>query len=324
MDNTFGWCFIGCGTLAKKVAKQITESGRHRIVSAYSRNIERTEQFARHYNATACHRAEDAITMEGVQGVYVVTTHDSHYMYTKLALNLAKPVLCEKPFTVTAAQAYDLIVLAKEKQLYLAEAMWTWFAPVANCVKLWMDNGEFGQIQKVVVNCHLNSKGYAPRVTDPNAAGGALLDMGVYPITYLYRLFGKPKNIKCNGIVSDGIDWEEDIDFEFPSGESYSTSISIHDTNGGQKIIIEGTKARTEIPDFHYIEKAELVRNDGSIEHVSGNSDYLNEFDIVVAEITEGLKQSRFVPLQATLDIMKIIDECRAQLNLKYPFEVEN
>lgn len=321
MDKIFGWCFNGCGTLAKKVAKQITESGRHKIVSVYSRSMERAEQFAGQYNAVACRSAEDAITMEGVQGVYVVTPHDSHYAYTKLALNLEKPVLCEKPFTVTSAQARDLIALAKERQLYLAEAMWTWFAPVANRVKLWLDNGEFGKIQKVMVNCHLNSKDYAPRVTDPNAAGGALLDMGVYPITYLYRLFGKPQKIKCTGIVSEGIDWEEDIDFQFPSGECYSASISIRDTNGGQKIIIEGSKARTEIPNFHYIEKAELVRSDGSIEQVSGNSNYLNEFDIVAAEITEGLKQSRFVPFQATLDVMEIIDECRAQLNLKYPFE---
>ncbi|MCM1189201.1 MAG: Gfo/Idh/MocA family oxidoreductase [bacterium] len=321
MNEKFGWCFIGCGTLAKTVAKQITESGRHKIVSVYSRNPERADRFAGQYGAAACGSAEDAIMTEGVEGVYVVTTHDSHYAYTKLALNLGKPVLCEKPFTVTAAQAQELVALAKTKQLYLAEAMWTWFAPVANRVKSWLDNGEFGQIQKVVVNCHLNSKDYAPRMTDPNAAGGALLDMGVYPVTYLYRLFGKPEKIKCRGVISGGIDWEEDIDFQFPSGECYSTSVSIHDTNGGQRIIIEGTKARTEIPDFHYVAEAELVRNDGTADRVSGRSDYLNEFDLVAAEITEGLRESRFVPFQATLDVMEIMDECRAQLNLKYPFE---
>lgn len=148
MNNTFGWCFIGCGTLAKQVAKQITESGRHKIVSVYSRNIEKSGKFAGQYGASACNSAEDAIAMEGVEGVYVVTPHNSHYMYTKLALKLGKPVLCEKPFTVSAAQTRELITLAREKRLYLAEAMWTWFAPVANQVKIWLDNGEFGQIQR--------------------------------------------------------------------------------------------------------------------------------------------------------------------------------
>ena len=321
MSNLFGWCFIGCGTLAKQVAKQITKSGRHKIVSVYSRSYEKCACFADKYGAKACHTAEEAITTDGVEGVYIVTPHNSHFAYAKQALELGKPVLCEKAFTITAAQAKELTALAKEKKLYLAEAMWTWFAPVANQVKQWLEQGEFGEIRRLVLDCRVNSKNYAPRVTDPNAAGGALLDMGVYAITYLYRLFGKPTEIKCTGNVFGGIDWDEEVMLTFPSGETYSTSISIRYARIFGKLLIEGTKAKIKIIPFHCANRVKLIRKGGKNEVFSGSGNYLNEFNIAASEIREGLTESRFVPHKATIDIMEIMDECRRQMKLVYPFE---
>ena len=125
MENkrVFNWCFIGAGTLANIVAKEILPSGRHRIAAVYTHHPQRCREFAGKYGAAAYDSAEAAISAPDVDGVYIVTPHTSHYEYTKLALSMGKPVLCEKPITVTAPEAAELFALAAEKGVYLAEAM---------------------------------------------------------------------------------------------------------------------------------------------------------------------------------------------------------
>ena len=321
MSNAFRWCFIGTGTLANTVGKIITSSGRHEIVSVFTRRIEKAREFTRRFGGTAYDNVEAAINDPNVDAVYVVTPHNSHYPYVKQALQLGKPVLCEKPFTVDAKQACELIELAREKKVYLAEAMWTWFSPVANQVKAWVDSGEYGAIQKIVANYHMNSKNYAPRVADPNMAGGALLDVGVYPITYLYRLFGKPVSVKCTGALAGGVDMKEDVALTFNNGQTFVASASIDDYRGLERFAIIGDKANTSMWFFHMAKKAKLVRKHGSNETFRGDGGYLNEFDCVTKEIREGLTESQFVPLACTLDVMEIMDECRRQMGLVYPFE---
>ncbi len=322
-NKPFNWCFIGTGTLAKKTAKMITESKRHRIVSVYSRRYEKCREFAELYHANAYESAAQAITADDVDGVYVVTPHSNHYEYVKLALEMGKPVLCEKAFTTDAKQAAELIELAREKGVYLAEAMWTWFSPVANQVKKWLDDGEFGEIKTVVDNYHMNSQNYAPRVTDPNRAGGALLDVGVYPITYLYRLFGNPIEVKCEGVLGNGIDLSEDVALTFSNGQTYIASASIVDFKGLEKLKIIGTKAEISLRFFHMANKVTLRRKGSKNQTFKGDGSMLNEFDRVAEEIRNGQTESILVPHQATLDVMRIMDECRKQMQLVYPFEKE-
>ena len=100
----FRWCFIGTGNLAATVASQLRKSGRHEIVSCYTRNYVKGKAFAEKYGGTAYDTPEKAITAEGVEGVYIVTPHNAHYRYAELSLKLGKPVFCEKAFTVTAKE----------------------------------------------------------------------------------------------------------------------------------------------------------------------------------------------------------------------------
>lgn len=325
MENskTFNWCFIGAGKLARGVANAILPSERHKIVSVYTRSFEKGKAFADEFGAVAYETAKEAITAPEVDGVYIVTTHNCHYEFARLALELGKPVLCEKAFTVSAAEARELAAVAKEKGVYLAEAMWTWFAPVANKVKQWLDDGEFGELEDVSLTYNLNSQKYAERVTDPNRAGGALLDVGVYPITYLYRLFGKPVNVVCSGIIKNGIDTCEKIQLTFADGKTYSCTSSICDFKGLERLKIKGSKAKLDLWFYHFASKAKLNRKHGKNEIFEGSGGYLNEFDIVASEILSGLCESRFVPLDATIDVMEIMDECRRQMGLVYPFEAE-
>ena len=319
-DRAFSWCFIGTGTLAKQVAAEITETDRHRIASVYSRRSEAAEQFAKQYGGEACKTPEQA--MEKADAVYVVTPHPSHYPYVKLAIGLGKPVLCEKPFTVKASETKELFRLAKERNVYITEGMWTWFAPVALKVKEWLDSGAAGRIEQVTTKMLVNVIHYAPRLTDPVLAGGAILDSGVYPITYLYRLFGKPTEVHCSGRIVQGVDLGDEIDLAFGNGLRCHISLAIDSDADENFIRIEGEKADIFLNHFHYTDHADLLAKDGSlIQRYEARTTLLEEFDKASEEIRAGKTESAFIPPQATIDVMDIMDACREQIGLVYPFE---
>ena len=321
MEQAFRWAFIGTGRLGGEVAKEITASGRHQVVSVYTRKPERCAEFAAQYGAFAAGSAEEAVSRPEVDGVYVVTPHTSHAEYAITAMRAGKPVLCEKPVTTDARQAADMIRVSKEQGVYFTEAMWTWFSPVANKVKAWLDAGEYGDI----LACHLNYRGqgihYAPRVTDPAVAGGALLDIGIYPITYIYRLFGAPEAIECKGVLRNGIDMGEDVRMIYPGGRVYTLSTSLEDDHETENLTLTGTRGKTALTNFHYANSVTLERAEGESETFSGYGGMLNEFDLVAAEIRAGKTESTWVPHSATLAVMELMDECRRQMGLVYPFE---
>ena len=318
----FRWCFISTGTLAKNVAKQLLESGRHQIVSCYTRNFEKAKDFAGKYGAAAYETAEEAITAEGVEGVYVVTPHNAHFRFVKQALELGKPVLCEKAFTVTAQETDELIALAREKQVYLCEAMWTWFSASANQAKKWVDEGKIGPIRHAKFTYHMKSINYAPRVSDPKRAGGALLDITIYPITYAYRLWGMPEKIESTGYLENGIDNGEDVVLHYPNGLRVDISASIVDFKGLEKMTLRGEEGTIQAKFYHCMNgvtcRKGLLRKEKFVGPGPKLNSYVDEFDTVAREIRAGLTESTMVPLQATSDVMHILDEIRHQIGLVY------
>ena len=321
-DNRFKWCFIGTGKLANHVASQLLKSGRHEIVSCYTRNIEKGRLFAEKHGCAACASAEEAISFEGVEGVYVVTPHNAHYRYVKQALKLGKPVLCEKAFTVTAEETDELIDLARAEDVYLCEAMWTWFSPVAMTAKKWIDSGKIGRIRSAEFTYHMNSINYAPRVSDPRRAGGALLDITIYPVTYAYRLWGIPSKIESTGNIENGIDTGEDIIMTYPDGLKVSISASIADFKGLEKMVIKGESGSIRAAFYHAARKLicrrSFLRRDVFRSPKGSGTTYLFEFDTVAEEIRRGLKESERVPLRCTSDVMHILDTVREQIGLVY------
>ena len=318
----FRWCFIGLGDLAKTVAGQLNKSGRHEIVSCYTRNYDKAIAFAEKYGGKAYVTAEEAITAEGVDAVYIVTPHSSHYKYAKLALELGKPVLCEKAFTVTAKETDELIALAKEKNIYLCEAMWTWFSESANKTKEWIDTDKIGRVQGADFTYHVRTIDKKGRHTDPKRAGGALLDITIYPITYAYRLWGTPAGIDSMGVIKEGIDHSEKIVFTYPDFK-VNISASIADFKGLEKMTIKGENGDIVAPFYHCCNGVTYKKSLFKKETFKGKgprfNSYLDEFDTVVSEIRHGLTESRMVPLKATSDVMHILDTIRGQIGLEYP-----
>ena len=313
------WVYIGCGSIASKTAGNI-EKGEHEIVAVYSRNFEKAEKFAKTHGATAYKTSKEAIMHSGADAVYIATPHTSHKQYALQALNLKMPVLCEKPVGVTQRDVEELIECARENGTYLAEAMWTWFSDVAITVKNWIKSGEIGEVLSASIYFQFPGlmKPKNSRVRLPETAGGALLDVGIYPITYCYNLFGYPDKIECAGEIADGIDVSEDIVLTYGN-----LKCDLHSAMKGvrEDCTIIGTKGTIKLPAFFHMSNKATLQNEKGKSVFKGTTDYLTEFTRAAEEMKNGLKESSYVPLSATLDCMKIMDECRRQMGLVYPFE---
>lgn len=318
MDE-FRWGYIGCGSIAESTARSILK-GKHKITAVYSRRFEKAKIFAQKYNAVAFEQIDDFFKCGNIDAVYIATPHTSHVEYAIAALKAHIPVLCEKPVGISADDVRLLINTAKENKTYFAEAMWTWFSDTALAVKQWVTDGKAGEVQHVEI--HHAFPGLAKksdsRVRDPMTAGGALLDIGIYPITYCYNLFGYPDRILCEGILKDGIDIKEKVTLYYGRTvcELYVSFEYLKES-----FLLKGTKGKIRLPGvFHAAPVAVLTRKN-KINLAFGKTTYLNEFERCAQEVSSGKKESSYIPFASTLNCMKIMDECRRQMGLVYPFE---
>lgn len=315
----FNWAYIGNGSIAKNTARSILR-GNHAIASVYGRSPDKAEAFARKVKATAYQSFEAAVNRSDVDCVYIATPHTSHVEYAVRAMEMGKSVLCEKPVGVSLRDVETLIAAAEKNNVYFCEAMWTWFSDVALTVKKWIKSGEIGEIKNVTINYAfpgiLMKK--TSRVLTPETAGGALLDVGIYPITYCYNLFGVPKKISCQGKIKNGIDISETVILSY---DGFDCTLNMSLCYLKENCKIEGTKGEVSLPVFFHMANKAILKNENGKEVFKGKTDYLTEFDRVAREINEGRKESDYIPFEATRQCMKIMDECRKQMKLKYPFE---
>lgn len=311
----FGWAFLGCGSIAGQVADELILEEGQKLVSCWNRSKERAEKFAEKYGCRTYLTPEEAIRAEGVDAVYIAVTADKHLDYIRLCLEAGVPVLCEKPFTVNLKEAEEAFALAKEKGVYLCEAMWTWFNSPALTVKSWLE--KIGPVKKVTAKYCVPISGN-PRLVDPVRLGGALVDIGVYPIRYAYELFGYPKAISCKGRVEDGVDHEEEITLTY---DGFTAELSVNmDEWKGEEFCVEGEKGSIRVPFFHCAEEA-FLSGEEEVHFEDKSKKYGVELRRVSEEIAAGMKESALCPPEHTLDVMRILDECRRQMGLVYPSE---
>ncbi len=312
------WGYIGSGNIAFKVAESTVKHG-HPISCVYSRNKETAQNLANKYSAEIAENLEEFLQKDTIDAVYIATPHTSHMHYAIEALKAGKPVLCEKPVGINEQEVREIIDCAKQSNIYFVEGMWTWFSPVTLKVKEWIANERIGKIEKVNVSYSFPGilKPATSRVRDPKTAGGALLDIGIYPITYCYKLFGYPQKIECKGTVKDGIDVKEKITLYY---DGFTCDISVSLFKVSENMTIKGSDGRIDLPVFHVAPLAKLKSKNGN-EIFTGATDYITEFDRCAEEIKAGKNESDFIPFSQTIDCMRIMDECRRQMNLIYPCE---
>ena len=317
----FGWAYIGCGGIANITASELVKTPSNEIVAVWNRTASKAEAFAAKFGGTVYPTIEEAINAPGVDGVYIAVTANLHAEYTKLCIAHHKPVLCEKPFTVNAAQARDVFSYARQEGVYVSEAMWTWHNATARKVKDWIRNEAVGKIRQV--NCDYSFPMVKlpiqkPRHTSPELIGGALLDIGIYCVRYCYELFGIPKEIICNGRVINGIDLGEHITLRY-DGFDCNLRIS-RDEFDGEKLEIIGETGKIKVPIFH-ASKTAVLRGTKKDLFRDKNLLFGTQFSAVAAEICSGAKEGIAIPAQSTIECLEILDICRQQMNLVYPCE---
>ena len=317
----FNWCFVGTGKIANKVAKEVVTNPGHKIVAVYNRTKAKAEKFAKKYNSTVYESALEAINDPLVDGVYIATTNETHFSFAKLCLENHKPVLCEKPITGNAKELEELIRISKDSNTFLKEAMWTWFNPVANKVKEWIKEDRIGKIKSVDCIFNMPIFGYNKakgRYISPARYGGALLDLGVYSVRYVYELFGVPKSIESRGKLYNGIDLFNVSIFKYDGFEARVSS-QINALVGEHCNII-GEKGTIKVPLFHMASKATLKTKDGKEVFKDKKKKFATQFR-VVAEYIKNEAPNSLVSLESSLEVMKIMDEIRKQIGVIFPGE---
>lgn len=317
----FRWGFIGSKGIAITVANEVVKNKGIMISAVYSKNLDHAKDFAKKYNCIPYGSFDKMIADRAFDALYIATPHRHHYHYAKIALEHNIPVLCEKTLTLHEDSAKELFEIAKANNTYFAEAMWTWFNPVANKVKEWVDANKIGQIYEFRGDFSIPSI-VAPkiRLRDVSLGGGSLFDLGVYPVTYAYRLFGYPDEIHAKAFMKNGCDYTCKVTFKYNSGLTCNLTSGFL-TFGKNDIKITGTNGLIRVPSFfHASRKAKLLnKNPETFRDQEEIGLYEREFAIASKEIMEGKIVSSYVSDEDTLTVMKILEEVKRQINLSYP-----
>lgn len=315
MATPLRWGIIGTGLIARRFAADLefTDSG---VVSAVgSRSQESADNFGDEFNVPNRHDSYEALVVDpDVDVVYVATPHPMHHANALLALNAGKPVLVEKAFTMTAAEAQDLVDVAREKGLFLMEAMWTRFLPHVIALRELLAKGAVGELVIVMADHgQWFVKDPEFRLFAPELGGGALLDLGVYVVSWASMILGTPDRMTAMvDATFTGVDGQASMIFGYENGaQALLTCTSLARSEIRSSIV--GTEARIEIEgDFYAPTSFTLISRDGEaqrFEFAHEGRGLRHQADEVARCISEGLTESPLMPLNETVSIMETMEQ---------------
>ena len=325
--SEFNWGIIGTGGIARAFATDIAHLGDHEITGVGSRNLETAKEFvktipgAKSYGSYA-----ELINDSEIDAIYVATPHPSHKENVIAALNAKKPVLCEKPFAVNASEAKEMVAAAKANDVALMEAMWARFLPHYAKIREIVASGVLGRITTIHADHGQRlADQNIPRLVEPSLAGGALLDLGIYPISFAHMVLGKPDSITSSATFTDkGVDSSSTAIFNYKSGaQAILTSNMMVGTPC--RATICGTLGKIEIDrTFYNPASMRVIMHDGTTTEYPtdykghGLREQAKEFERVVRS---GAMNSPILTPDESIEIMGSLDEIRRQIGLIYPSE---
>lgn len=329
MKKVINWAIMGTGTIANSFAKGLEVLEDAKLYAVGSRTKEKAEEFGKRYGAEKIYGSyEELVQDKEIDVVYIATTNDAHKENAILCLNNGKAVLCEKPFTINVKEAEEVIKLAKEKKLFLMEAMWSRYFPIMKIVRTWLDEGKIGEVRMVNADFGFRREGERAREDrkfSPNRAGGALLDVGVYPISFASMVYKKaPKEITGLASICDtGVDEQSSMLLGYEKGNMAILACAIN-TPTPQEAKIIGNKGFIHIPYFFKATKATLSvigEEPLTVELPLEGNGYNYEAAEVMKCLREGKLESELMPLDETVSIVKTMEELRRQWGIKFPME---
>lgn len=326
MADKFRWGILGTGGIAHKFATGLTALSDVEIAAVGSRKQESADKFAAQYNIPRRYASYEALANDpDIDAIYVSTLHNLHCENTLLCLNAGKPVICEKPFAINRDQAQRMVKLARDKKVFLMEAMWTRYLPTLVRTREIIAAGTIGEVRMVTADfgfrTSVNAEG---RLFNPQNGGGALLDVGIYPVSLASMLLGTPATISTAAHLGiTGVDEQSAYLFGYAGGQIAMLSSATR-TNTAHEARIYGTEGRISIPDWWHARGLTLSVN-GKPDEVMDIPFDGNGYNYEAAELARcvraGKLESDVMPLNETLAIIGTLDAIRAQWGLKYPME---
>ena len=324
------WGILATGGIAGAFAADLRAAGLD-LVAVGSRSQESADAFAARFDVAHAHPSYEALVADpDVDIVYVSTPHPMHHANARLALEAGKHVLVEKPFTLNRAEADDLRALAAQRGLVVTEAMWTRYLPQMVRLRELIADGALGEIRTVSAS-HTQQLPDDPshRLNALDLGGGALLDLGIYPLSFVWDVLGAPTSVRAVGrLIETGADSEVATVMTHDGGV-VSTTFSSSRVAGSNTAVVLGTKARVEIePAWSASSRLRLIGADGTVIDEFGGplpSDAPRgmEHEAIAAErlVREGLTGGDVMPIADTVAIMGMLDEIRSQIGVRYPSE---
>lgn len=323
-DGQLRWGILGTGFIAALQTRDLLDNG-FTVQAVGSRSAGSSRAFCDKFGIAAAHSSyEDLVADPDVDIVYVATPHVFHYANALLALNAGKHVLVEKAFTINAGEAQEIVDLAAAKGLVALEAMWTRFLPHMARLREIVADGTLGEVRKVVASHNQDlPKDPAHRLNDPALGGGALLDLGIYPISFAFDVFGAPQTILANAaMTATGVDRQTAAIFEYADGQQAIVDCAL-DTAGNNRAVIIGTKGWIEIDSVWY-NPVPFTRYDTSDNVLERFDQPVNgrgmQYQAAELEqlVREGATEGSLLPPSESVAIMAAMDEIRRQVGLTY------
>ena len=323
---------LGCGSIARTMAatlRAMRDQGEDVcLYAAASRNIETAKAFASAEGFEVAYGSYEEMACDSqVDLVYVASPHSHHAEHMKLCLEHGKAVLCEKSFTANAQQAQEVLALAKEKNLLVAEAIWTRYMPSRQIIDEVIASGAIGNPVLLKSSLHYPIT-HVPRIMDPALAGGALLDVGVYPLNFCSMFFGNDfERLETSVTLTDrGVDLHESFTFHYPDGRMAQLSAGV-DCRCDRHCLISGTEGYLTVDNVNNPKKITLFRQEDDFangedipvpEQISG---YEYQVRACMKALETGATECPEMPHSETIRIMEIMDSLRETWGVRYPFE---
>lgn len=320
------FAILAPGHIAHSMARAVSEIEKIERYAVASRDYGRAADFAKQWGFEKAYGSYEELAKDPqVEFVYVASPHSHHYEHAKLCLEHGKHVLVEKAFTVNARQAKELIQLSEEKGLLLAEAIWTRYMPSRKMIDELLAEGVLGNVTSLTANL-----GYilphVERMQSPELAGGALLDLGVYPINFALMAFHGPvKEVNASAILSPrGVDWMNSITLTFADGKMavlHSDMLAQTDRQG----VISGDKGYLEVQNINNCEEIRVYDLERKLTARYQVPEQINgyEYEVLscIKAIEEGRTECEEMPHSQTLLVMELLDTIREQWGMVYPCE---
>ncbi len=317
-----GWGIVGPGRIAAKVVGDFTHVDGARVVGAASRSLHRARAFADEHGLERSYGSYiEVLADDEVDVLYIATPHPQHHAIAVAALRAGKAILVEKTFTATVAGAEDVITTAREHQRFAMEAMWTRFQPAIVAARDLIADGAIGEVRQLQADLGVD-RPYDPsdRMFDPTQGGGAMLDLGVYPVSLAQHFLGTPDRVTASGsLTPTGVDTEAGVLLSYADGRVATLAVSLrHHSPGAARIV--GTGGWIDImPRFHHPQSIVLTRKGAEPETITRpqtGGGYSHELIEVTDCIRAGRTESAVMPLDDTLAVQRILNDICEQLGV--------